>query len=118
MFTFNGIGTTLYGKRNYDPNTQSYIATLYFTFIFLPVLPLGSYRVRDLGGNQYQFLGKVPLKWAAFVAPSIVAVVIAFLMIQNNANSSTSRPTQNTPSGPVGTVTSRQSPSPDRERLG
>jgi len=118
MFTFNGIGTKLYGKRNYDANTQSYIATLYFTFIFFPVLPLGSYRVRYVGGNQYQFLGKVPLKWTAFVAPAIVAVVIAFFMLQDSTDTGPSWPTQYTPSNPVGTVTSGPSSSPDKERLG
>ena len=62
MYTFNGIGSKLYGKRDFDPHTQSYIATLYFTFVFLPIFPLASYRVRDAGGSRYQFLGKVPLK--------------------------------------------------------
>ena len=58
MYTFNGIGTTLYGRRNYDPHSQSYIATLYFTFIFLPIIPLASYRVKSEGGGRYHFLGK------------------------------------------------------------
>src|SRR5207249_731772 len=116
--TFNGIGTKLYGKRNYDANTQSYISTLYFTFIFFPVLPLGSYRVRNVGGNQYQFLGKVPLKWTAFIAPAIVCVAIAILMMQDSTDTSTSRPVQSTPTSSVETIPSRGAPSPEKQRLG
>ena len=40
MYTFNGIGSKLYGKRDFDTHTQSYVATLYFTFVFLPIFPL------------------------------------------------------------------------------
>jgi hypothetical protein len=45
MFRFNGIGTTIYGKRDLDPADGSYIVTKWFTFIYFPVIPLGSYRV-------------------------------------------------------------------------
>jgi len=118
MFTFNGIGTRLYGKRGYDPHSQSYVSTLFFTFIFLPIFPLASYRVRNVGGGQYQFLGKVPLKLTAFIAPAIVAVVIGFLMLQDNTDTSTSRPVQSAPSSSVGTITSSQPASSDKDSLG
>jgi hypothetical protein len=65
MHTFNGIGTTLYGKRGFDQATQTYISTLFFVLLFIPIFPIAAYRVRHVGGNQYQFFGKVPLtKWA------------------------------------------------------
>src|SRR3990172_7314020 len=32
LHTINGIGTTLYGRTDYDPVSNSYIATLYFVF--------------------------------------------------------------------------------------
>lgn len=98
MYTFNGIGTKLYGKRNYDSASQSYIATLYFTILYAPIFPLSAYRVRHAGGNQYQFLGKVPLKWTAFVGPAVVAIVIALFMIQGNADTNAPTPMQNTSS--------------------
>lgn len=116
MYTFNGIGTRLYGKRNYDPQTQSYIATLYFTFVFLPIFPFASYRVRDAGGNRYQFLGKVPLKWTGFIAPAVVALLIAFFLIQGNTDTTTSTPVQDAPSSSIGTVAASQST--DKENLG
>ncbi len=44
MRSYQGIGTTLYGKR--DVSTDgSYIATEWFTFFWLPIFPFGSYRV-------------------------------------------------------------------------
>jgi len=44
MFTFNGIGTKLYGAT--DRGTDgSYVATKWFVFVYLPVIPLGSLRV-------------------------------------------------------------------------
>jgi hypothetical protein len=45
MFRFNGIGTTIYGKRDLNPADGSYIVTKWFTFVYFPVIPLGSYRV-------------------------------------------------------------------------
>ena len=116
MSTFNGIGTRLYGKRNYDSASQSYIATLYFTILYAPIFPLSAYRVRHAGGNQYQFLGKVPLKWTAFIGPAVVALVIAFFMIQGNADTNAPTSVQNTPSGSVATVAPSQST--DKEALG
>ena len=44
MFSLNGIGTTLYGKSD-AASDGSYIATKWFIFILLPIIPLGSYRV-------------------------------------------------------------------------
>ncbi len=116
MYTFSGICTRLYGKRNYDSASQSYIATLYFTIVYAPIFPLSAYRVRHAGGNQYQFLGKVPLKWTAFIGPAIVALVIAFFMIQGSADTNTPTSVQNTSSGAVSTMAPTQST--DKETLG
>lgn len=40
----NGIGTTLYGKREID-SRGSYISTKWFIFFLLPIFPIGSYRI-------------------------------------------------------------------------
>ncbi|HEY4512771.1 MAG TPA: hypothetical protein VJH63_03930 [Candidatus Paceibacterota bacterium] len=45
MYSINGIGTKLYGKKDFNHVDQSYIATKWFTFLLLPIIPLGSYRV-------------------------------------------------------------------------
>lgn len=44
MQTLNGIGTKLYGKTEMDPD-GSYVATEWFVILYLPIFPLGSYRV-------------------------------------------------------------------------
>ncbi|NQV00098.1 MAG: hypothetical protein HQ538_05120 [Parcubacteria group bacterium] len=44
MFTFWGIGTTLYGKTDIQSD-DSYIVTKWFIFLLLPIIPLASYRV-------------------------------------------------------------------------
>ena len=72
----------------------------------------------DVGGGQYQFLGKVPLKaTGVFIAPAILAVVVAFFMIQSNADTTGSRPIQNTTSSSLGTITSSQPGSTDKDNL-
>jgi hypothetical protein len=59
MFTFNGIGTRIYGRAKRQKLTgaeglaaeqagylpASYQVVKWFVFLFLPVVPLGSYRV-------------------------------------------------------------------------
>ena len=69
MFTFNGTGTMLYGKRDKQPD-GSYIATKWLVLFYLPVLPLGSYRVwpgttelRLLGTNTSLTLEAAPFSW-------------------------------------------------------
>jgi hypothetical protein len=42
--SLNGIGTTFYGKREVGPD-GSYVATKWFIFLLLPIIPIGSYRV-------------------------------------------------------------------------
>ncbi len=92
LYTVRGIGTTLYGRRDFDSATKSYVATLYFTFFFIPIFPIAAYRVIDQGGGAYRFLGKVPLSRAAFVAPGILAALFLFAVISSNLNTSTPRP--------------------------
>jgi hypothetical protein len=53
MFTFNGIGTKLYGNRDVDSTNGSYITTKWFTIFYLPIFPLGSFRVVE---NPAKFL--------------------------------------------------------------
>ena len=61
MATFNGIGTMLYGRRDFDPADGAHFATLWFTLLFIPLIPLRQYLVRDVGGGSYEFLGMVPM---------------------------------------------------------
>ncbi len=45
--TLNGCGLMLYGGRDHDVETGTYIKTHCFTLIFVPILALRSFRVAD-----------------------------------------------------------------------
>ena len=90
--TFNGFGCTLYGRSDYDQETQSYTTTHYCVALFVPILPLGRYRVINVGDNTYRFLGKLPLRkadrWHLGIALSAVATMILFGIVSSNQSQS------------------------------
>lgn len=51
-FTFNGIGTTFYGARDFALD-GSYTTTEWFTFLYIPIIPLRSLRIRSLDSGKY-----------------------------------------------------------------
>ncbi|MDR1684743.1 MAG: hypothetical protein LBR90_04740 [Elusimicrobiota bacterium] len=76
LFTFNGIGTMMYG------NTQ------YFTFFFVPVLPLSRYAVLANPKGGYNFFGDLKLtkfqqiwKWSLAIA---AVCCILFVIIKKS----------------------------------
>lgn len=50
-YTFNGIGTTFYGQRDFHED-NSYITTEWVVFIYLPIIPLRSLRVKHQGQSE------------------------------------------------------------------
>ena len=64
MTTVNGIGTSLYGSRDHDAETGTYIKTHVFCILFLPIFALKAYRVADAQPGWF-FLGRVPLSAVA-----------------------------------------------------
>lgn len=62
LSTLNGFGVKLYGRSDYDAGSGSYSTTHYIVALFVPILPIGRYRVIDAGGGSYRFLGKLPLR--------------------------------------------------------
>ncbi len=69
-YTLNGFGTRYYGNRDTGPD-GSYVTTLWITALFVPVLPLASYRVRPTGkginiiihqSQRYRTV-RVPMCW-------------------------------------------------------
>ncbi len=52
-FTFNGIGSTLYGSKDPCATCGSVIRTLWLCVLFVPLVPLGKYRVIQLGGRRF-----------------------------------------------------------------
>ncbi len=61
LFMLNGCGLSIYGRRDYDKETNSYVKTYCLCIVFIPVLPLCAYRVVDAGGGRWYFIGREPL---------------------------------------------------------
>jgi len=53
-YTFNGIGTTFYGKRDFRSN-GSFITTEWVSFLYFPLFPRRSLRVRYQGPAERRF---------------------------------------------------------------
>lgn len=81
LWTINGCGTHIYGQAEPDTETGTYVGTLFFTLLFVPILVLSRFRMRDAEGGGHQFFGRVPLgrfgwTWNAVVAALLLAVVV------------------------------------------
>ena len=94
LYTLNGIGTTFYGRRDWDEVTKTYTTTQWLVALFLPVFPIASYKVSDSGVKTYLIYGRVPLspflskyRWAVLAA---IAVLIVAANISNSSNGSSS----------------------------
>src|SRR6266850_1174348 len=57
LYRINGIGFGLYGKRDFDEETRTYVKTYCFSLLFIPIFALGAYRVADAQRGWY-FIGK------------------------------------------------------------
>ncbi len=84
--TFNGIGTTFYGQREFEQD-DSYITTKWFVLAFFPLVPLGSLRVRHLDSSGVPFLARsstfevveeVPLNGMQVLSTYAYAIFIVF----------------------------------------
>lgn len=64
MTTFNGIGTSLYGRYQAEAD-GTYIATLWFVLVFIPIWPFASYLVAKAESGGWHFIAKSPLASAA-----------------------------------------------------
>lgn len=80
MYTLNGIGTRLYGKAE-RAEDGTYIATLWFTVLFIPIWPIRAYVVFPAEGGGWHFLSKTPLPPAAWGVRRGVGTVAALLVL-------------------------------------
>lgn len=91
MVMLNGIGFGLYGKRDYHIDTKSYVGTYCFCFLFVPLVAIKSYRVKESLGGGWHFLGQQSLSSFAkimnwlFVA-SLVAIVAVILYVRHTSS--------------------------------
>jgi hypothetical protein len=89
------VGANFYGKRDYEPGTRSYVTNHWLTLFFLPIFPLGAYRVTDTGFRSYCIHGRVPLanflrkaRWA-IPASVIVVLLVVLVMISRGRTTKT-----------------------------
>jgi hypothetical protein len=101
-----GFGPRFYGERDYDAATGSYVANHWLTFLFVPIFPLGAYRVTDADSGSYCILGRVPLpgslkkaRWA--IAISVIVLILAFVFMATNRGRASSQIVGPSP-GPAG----------------
>ncbi|HEX5137223.1 MAG TPA: hypothetical protein VFY93_09635 [Planctomycetota bacterium] len=57
----NGIGFAMFGRRDPDRDTGTYVKTWCLSLLFVPVFALRAYRVADAQNGGWYFLGRVPL---------------------------------------------------------
>jgi len=83
LFTLNGCGLSIYGKRNFDAETGTYIATRFITLVFVPLFAVSSYRVADAEEGGWYFLGKegVSKVWQMLNAVVLSLLIYAVGMI-------------------------------------
>ncbi len=79
--TINGCGARLYGRWDPDPDNESYTTIRYFTLLFVPILPLGRYRVIEESDGYYRFLGKLPSGSFERWHVGIVAILLLLLFM-------------------------------------
>ncbi len=88
LSTLNGIGTRIYGRSDVASD-GTYVGTLFFCILYLPIWPIAQYLLWSQG-KQYSFFGEVPLSrtmrlWRAAVGAATVATAaaIAFAALQS-----------------------------------
>ena len=94
LSTINGFGFMLYGNSDFDQESQSYATTHYLTALFVPIVPLGRYRVVNTGDKHYRFLGKLPFRkaerWHLGIGLAVVAIlVLIFINSSDNTKAYT-----------------------------
>jgi tetratricopeptide (TPR) repeat protein len=80
LFTINGCGLRLYGHRDADAETKTYVMTYCLCFIFIPIVALRAYRVSNAGNGAWYFIGKQPLSgfakgWNMLLASTLAACI-------------------------------------------
>jgi hypothetical protein len=90
---YRGIGKKFYGKSHYehDPEIEEFDTTFWFVFLFFPLIPLRSYRIRRrfrarwniFGSKTYQVVHRLPMKWGqvlfTWIKAAVVMLVLRFL---------------------------------------
>ncbi|MBX3157677.1 MAG: hypothetical protein KF773_17020 [Deltaproteobacteria bacterium] len=78
LYRWNGIGLGFYGRRDHWPD-GSYATTHCFSLVYVPLIPVGAYRVRD-AVDGYMIMARERLSTFAKVARiAVVAGIVALI---------------------------------------
>src|SRR6266702_6523047 len=94
--SLNGFGLGLYGKRDFDGESQTYVKTRCLCALFIPFVAVGAYRVADAGHRTWFFFGEEPISFFAKVWNGIAACAAVLLALSIGWNSYTSSPSYQT----------------------
>lgn len=119
-YTLNGIGTKYYGRREAGPD-GSYVTTEWIVLIYLPLIPIGSFRVCPTGKstnaivyNSQQFMVKrVPFNWPQIrniygVTGAIAATLIGGFTLINYLENKDSRSASTLPAATLAQLSPKQ----------
>jgi hypothetical protein len=72
-----GMGRRMYGKANQVGD--EYDATLFLVFFWLPLIPMGTYRIQEISPKSLSVIDRKPLDWrqVAFAWLKAAAVIVA-----------------------------------------
>jgi hypothetical protein len=98
LWRFNGIGTWLYGETDVDAESGTFVSTLYFTFVFIPLFVIARYRISNVGADTYRFYSKLKVSggqkaWNIAVSVALAAAVIISAASEQPRSRATSSPT-------------------------
>ena len=79
--TINGCGTKWYGK-SLEESDGSYVVTEWITFLWIPLIPLGSKRVTPISESEFS-VESTALHWPHVLLGYIPLVAIIFFMSRN-----------------------------------
>ena len=119
-YTLNGSGTKYYGRREAGPD-GSYVTTEWIVLIYLPLIPIGSFRVCPTGKstnaivyNSQQFMVKrVPFNWPQIrniygVTGAIAATLIGGFTLINYLENKDSRSASTLPAATLAQLSPKQ----------
>ncbi|MHC4953524.1 MAG: tetratricopeptide repeat protein [Planctomycetota bacterium] len=70
----NGFGFGMYGRRDMDTETGTYVSTQAFSALWIPIFAMRAYRVADAESGGWYFIGRVPLSSTAKMCNILVLV--------------------------------------------
>jgi hypothetical protein len=89
---YRGIGRKFYGRTDYRHDSQREIeefdTTFWFVFLFIPVIPLRSCRIRRryrrrwnlFASKTYQVLHRLPMRWGQILLTWLEAAVVVLVV--------------------------------------